>query len=166
MVFLWSLNDSKSPQVSRTHLSILVILNSVVVWMVFTRPLISKFSSPFNNSLVTVPKVPITISITVTFMFHCFFNSLAMSWYISFFSLSFNFILWSAGTAKSTILRVLFSFFFFVDYYKVLFPSPPVLLVSVPRAPITISINITIIIIIIIQNASYQNQVVFLFAGF
>ena len=35
--------------------------------------------------------------------------------YLSFFSLSFNFTLWSAGTAKSTILQVLF----FVDYYKV-----------------------------------------------
>ena len=36
-------------------------------------------------------------------MFHSFFNSL-----ISFFSLSFRFILWSAGTAKSTILQILF----------------------------------------------------------
>ena len=46
-------------------------------------------------------------------MFHSFFNSLARSRYLSFFSLSFRFILWSAGTAKSTILQVLFFFFFF-----------------------------------------------------
>ena len=31
----------------------------------------------------------------------------------SFFSLSFNFNLWSTGTEKSTILKVLFSLFFF-----------------------------------------------------
>ena len=41
-------------------------------------------------------------------MFHSFFNSLARSRYLSFFSLSFRFILWSAGTAKSTILQILF----------------------------------------------------------
>ena len=47
MVFLWSLSDNKSPQVSRTLLSILAVLNNVVVWMVSTRPPTSKFSSPF-----------------------------------------------------------------------------------------------------------------------
>ena len=56
-----------------------------------------------------------------------FFNSLARSRYLSFFSHSFSFILWSAGTAKSTIWQILFFFFllffffffFFADYYKV-----------------------------------------------
>ena len=86
------------------------------VWMVSTRLPISKSSRPFNNPLVTVPKVPITIGIIVTFMFHSFFNSLARSRYLSLFSHSFSFILWSAGTAKSTILQIFF--FFFVDYYK------------------------------------------------
>ena len=108
MVFHWSLSDSKSPQVSRTLLSILTDLNNVVVWMVTTCPLISKSSSPFNNSSVTVPRAPITIGINVTFMFHSFFNSLASSKYQSFFSFSVNFTLRSAGTAKSTILQVLF----------------------------------------------------------
>ena len=41
-------------------------------------------------------------------MFNIFFNSLARSRYLSFFSHSFSFILWSAGTAKSTILQFLF----------------------------------------------------------
>ena len=43
-------------------------------------------------------------------MFHSFFffNSLARSRYLSFFSHSFNFILWSARTAKLTNLQVLF----------------------------------------------------------
>ena len=39
-------------------------------------------------------------------MFHGFFNSLARSRYLSFFSHSFSFILWSAGTAKSTIFSI------------------------------------------------------------
>ena len=97
MVFLWSLSDSKSPQVSRTLLSILAFLNKVVVWMVSTHPPTSKSSSPFSNPLVTVPNTPITIGIIVTCMFHSFFNSLARSRYLSFFSHSFSFILWSAG---------------------------------------------------------------------
>ena len=42
-------------------------------------------------------------------MFRCFFNSLARSRYLSFFSFSFNFTLWSTGTAKSIIQQVLFS---------------------------------------------------------
>ena len=141
MVFHRSLSDSKSPQVSKTRLRILAVLSNavvcivstrpptskssrpfnnplvIVVWMVSTRPPTSKPSKPFNNPLVTVPKAPITIDIIVTFMFPSFFNSLTRSRYLSFFSLSFRFILWSAGTAKSTILQILF--FFFVDYYKV-----------------------------------------------
>ena len=89
--------------------------------MVSTHSLISKSSSPFIYLLVTELRAPITIGINVTFMFHSFFNSLVRSKYLSLFSLSFNFILWSARTAKSTILQVLslFFFFFFVDYYKV-----------------------------------------------
>ena len=116
MVFHWSLSDSKSPQVSRTFLSILAVLNNAVVWMVSTFPPASKSSSPFNNPLVAVPKTPITIGITVTFMFHSYFNSQARSWYLSFFPHSFSFILWSAGTEKFTIRQVLF---FVVDYNKV-----------------------------------------------
>ena len=111
MVFHWRLSDSKSPQVSRALLSILAVFNNAVVWMVSTRPPSSKSSRPFNNPLVTVTKAPITIGIIVTFMFHSFFNSLARSRYLSLFSHSFSFILWSAGTAKSTILQIFFFFF-------------------------------------------------------
>ena len=117
MVFHWSLSDSKSPQVSRTRLRILVVLINAVVWIVSTRPPTSKSSRPFNNPLVMVPKVPITIGTIVTFLFHSFFNFLARSRYLSFFSLSFRFILWSAGTVKSTILQILFFYY----YYKVWF---------------------------------------------
>ena len=86
------------------------VFNNDVVWMVSTRPSTSR---PFNNLLVTVPKAPITIGTIVTFMFNSFFfNSLARSSYLSFFSPSFRFILLSAGTAKSTILHFFFFFFF------------------------------------------------------
>ena len=66
--------------------------------------LVSKPSSLFNNSLVTIQRVPITIAILVTFMFHIFFHSPARSWYLCLITLSFNFTLWSAETAKFTIL--------------------------------------------------------------
>ena len=91
---------------ARTLLSILAVLNSSLVWMVSILSPTSKSSSPFNNPLVTVPKAPITIGTIITFMFHSFFNSLAKSRYLSF-SHSFSFILWSAETAKSTILQIL-----------------------------------------------------------
>ena len=119
MVFHWSLSDSKSPQVFRTRLRILAVLSKAVVWIVSTRPPTSKPSRPFNNPLVTVPNAPITIGTIVTFMFHSFFNSLARSRYLSFFSLSFRFILWSAGTAKSTILLILFLYSFRVFHISV-----------------------------------------------
>ena len=74
MVFHCSSKDNKSLQVSRTLLSILDNLNNAVVWMVFSCPFISMFSSPLINPLVTVPKTSIIIGINVTFMFHSFFQ--------------------------------------------------------------------------------------------
>ena len=123
MVFYWSLRDSKSPQVSRTLLSILADLNAgledlkirrrvktIQSWMVFTRRLISKSSSLCTNPLVTVPSAPIAIGITVTFILHFFFCSLAR--HLSFFSLSFCFSLYQLKWQS-----LLFgSFSFFVNY--------------------------------------------------
>ena len=128
MVFHWSLSDSKSPQVSRTRLSILAILSNAVVWIVSTRPVTSKFSRPFNNPLVTVPNALITIGTIITFMFHSFFISLARSRYLSFFSLSFRFILWSAGTARPTILQILvflliYYYYYYYYYYTTVAPN-------------------------------------------
>ena len=123
MVFHWSLSDSKSPQVSRNRLRILAVLSNAVVWIVSTRPPTSKSSWPFNNLLVIVPKAPIAIGTIVTFMFHSFFNSQARSRYLSFFSLSFRFILWSTGTAKSTILQILFFFFCWLLWSLVFWPG-------------------------------------------
>ena len=89
----WSSGDSKSPKVSRT---LLVDLNNSVVWMVSTRPLIYKSFSPYTNPLVTVPSAPIIIGITVTFMFHSFFCSLARSSYL----FSFRFLSLPCGQPK------------------------------------------------------------------
>ena len=100
MVFHWSLINSKSPQVYRTLLSILAVLNNAVFWMISTRPPTSKSSSPFNNPLVIVPKAPITIGIIVTFMFHSFFQFLG----------------------KVQVLILLFTFFQFysdIEYNKI-----------------------------------------------
>ena len=103
--------------------------------MVSTRPLISKSFShlPILWWLYQVHQLKL-----VSPSFSCstvclFFNSIAQSRYLSFFSPSFNCTLWSAGTAKSTISQILvflfvclFFFallfiysFFFVYYYKV-----------------------------------------------
>ena len=79
MVFHWGLGDRKSPQVTRTLLSILPVLNNAVIWMVSTRPPNSKSSSPFNSPSFTALNAPIMINKIVTFLSHIFFNSLARS---------------------------------------------------------------------------------------
>ena len=101
----WSSNDSSSPQVSKTLLSILANLNIDVVWMVSVRPLISKSASSFTIPLVAEPRAPITIGITVTFMFYRFSCKFQVLIFLFFFF--FNFTSWSAGTAKTTIQLVL-----------------------------------------------------------
>ena len=114
MVFHWCLSESNFLQASMTLLIILAVLNNAVVWMVSTHPPTYKSSCPFNSSLVTVPKAPITIDTIVTLMFLNFFNSLARLRYLSFFSISFSFNQWSAGIAMSTILQIAFFY-----HYKI-----------------------------------------------
>ena len=72
MVFPWSLSERKFPQVSRTLLSILADLNNAIVWMDSTRPPNSSSFRSLTLPLGTVPRAPITMGITVTFMFHNF----------------------------------------------------------------------------------------------
>ena len=98
--FLWSL------------LSILADLNSVAVWMVSTRPLISKSSGPFINTLVTVPIAPITTDIIVTFLFHSFSNSHARSKYLFFFPLFSILLRGQPGQQSPQFCK--FSYFFFI----------------------------------------------------
>ena len=115
MVFHWSLSDSKSPQVSRTLLSILAVLNNVVVWMVSTRPPTSKSFSHSNNPLVTVPKAPITIGRIVTFMFHSFFQFPSK---VVVLILLFTFFQFYSVVNQNSIFFAN-SLLFFVDYHKV-----------------------------------------------
>ena len=93
---------------------------SIMQWFEWS-PLVQLFPapSPFINPLVTVSRATITICIMVTFVFHSlfFFNSLARSSYLYFSSLTFNFTMWSTGTAKPTILQVLSFFFFFFFFF-------------------------------------------------
>ena len=82
MIFHWSLCDSKSPQISTTLLSIQADLNNAAVWIISTRPLISKSSSLCTIIFVTVSSILITIGITVTIMFYSIFSSLTTSRYL------------------------------------------------------------------------------------
>ena len=117
MVFHWSLSDSKSPQVSRTRLSILAVLRNAVVWTVSTRPPTSKSSRPFNNPFVTVPNVPITIGTIVTFMFHSF---LKFSSKVEVLILLFTFLqIYSVVCRDSKVNNFADSLSFVVVYYEV-----------------------------------------------
>ena len=64
------------------------------------------------------PSANFQISTIVTFMFQSFFNSLARSRYLSFFSLSLRFILWSAGTANT------YCYYYYYYYYYWRFFTP------------------------------------------
>ena len=106
----------QSPQVSRSLLGIWLDLNNAVVWMVSACPLISKSYSPFTKTLGIVPSAPITIGITITFMFHCFvcffFSFLAKSTYLSVFCIFLkNFTL---GFAHRLIFLSCFKMFIFL----------------------------------------------------
>ena len=162
MVFHWSLSDSKSPQVPRTRLWILAVLSNAVTLIVSTRPPTSKSSRPFNNPLVIVPKAPIATGTIITFMFHSFFNSLARSRYLSFFSHSFSFILWSAGTAKSTILQIL-CFLLIIIKSGLLAESR--WSVSMSKSHRSLRIIIIIIIIIIIYTSWWSSTEVWVTAS-
>ena len=116
MVSHWSLSESKSPQVSLTLLRILANLNIVIVWMFLNRPLISKTSSPFNNTSVTVPRASITIGINVIFMFPIFFPLPSK---VQVLILSFYFLLISLNGRPGQQCPQFSMFSFFVDYDKV-----------------------------------------------
>ena len=119
MVFHRSLSDSKSPQVSRTLLSILVVLYNDVVWIVSTRPPISKSPSPFNNPFDTVPKAPITFGIIVTFMFHSFFQ-----FKVEVLILLFTFFqFYSVVSRDSKVDNFANSFFFFFFFLLIIVRS-------------------------------------------
>ena len=69
-----------------------LILIISFIWILSTHPLIYKSSSPFINTLVTVPSAPITTGITVTFLFH---SSSSFSYYYYYYFLCIFHISWS-----------------------------------------------------------------------
>ena len=113
MVFHLCLSDCKSPQVSRTLLSILAVFNNAVVWVVSTRPPTSKSSRPFNNPLVTVPKAPITVGKIVIFMFHSF---LQFSCKVEVLILLFTFFQFYSVVSWDSKVENFANYLLFVDY--------------------------------------------------
>ena len=113
MVFHWSLSDSKSPQITRTLLSILAPLNNAVVWIVSPRSPTSKTPKPFNNPLVTIPKGPIIIGIIVTFMFHSFFQFPSK---VEVLILLFTFFQFYSEVSRGSKVDNFASSFFFIRY--------------------------------------------------
>ena len=116
MGFHWCSNDCKSPQVPGTLFSIPTKLSNAVVWMVSICPLISKSFSPCTNPLVTVRIVPITIGVSVTFMFHCFFHFTCKVKALIFLFVFFQFYsvvhrdnkVYNSANYHFTLLRVFF----------------------------------------------------------
>ena len=194
MVFHWRSSDSKSSQVVRSWISILVNLNYAVVWMVSIRPRISNSSSSLNKLLRT-------------HMFYSFLISLAKSKYFSIFSLSSIFTYhWIRCSGRDEViclylkisdnLLLLFTpprVFYIRQFPQVtrtllsilvnlnnvvvwtvstrpvisksssLFTNP---LVTVQRAPITISITVTFMFYIFFQFSSKVQVLMLLFAFF
>ena len=100
--------SSKSPLVSGTPLSILADCKEAVIWIL----LFLSLTDPLQI-LRGLLESPITIGITVTFMFHSFFSSLARTRYS--FKLSFySAVSWNGKvTIQPVLISSFFSFFFF-----------------------------------------------------
>ena len=78
VVFHLSMSDSKSPQISKNLWSILSDPNNAAVWMVLICLPISNSFSPFSKHLESISSEIITIGITVTLLFHNFFDFLSV----------------------------------------------------------------------------------------
>ena len=84
--------------------------------MVSTRPPTAKSSSPYNNTLVTIPKAPITIGIILTSMFYFFFK---FSSKVEVLILRFTFFqFYSLVSRNSGVNNFANSLFFFVYYIR------------------------------------------------
>ena len=113
MVSLWSLSDSKSPQVSRTLLGMLADLNNAVDCMVSSRPHISKSSRPFRDCLKCYKHNCYHRHFHVPLTFFNFSSKVLL--FIS--SLSFIFTRWSVHFyAGSLFLLYIYIYF---DYHSV-----------------------------------------------
>ena len=62
----------------------------------------------FSSSSLTIPKTPATIGVIVALTSHNFSTCNLKFWYLVIFSISFNLMFWSPGTAMLMILHSLF----------------------------------------------------------
>ena len=115
MVFHWSLSDSKSPQVSRTLLSILAVFNNAVVWMVSTRPPTSKSVMPFSYFAKSTNHMWYSRHPHVLQLFQ--FSSKVEVLILLFTFFQFYSVVSRDSKVDNFANSLLF--FFFVDYYKV-----------------------------------------------
>ena len=96
--------------ISNTFLNILAVHNKAVFCTTPTLNVVPSFSIHLSNSLLTLPRAPITTGTTSTFLrFHNLPISLFKSWYFSTLSLSFSSTLTSAGTALLLLSLLLLS---------------------------------------------------------
>ena len=109
--FHWSLSENKSPQISRTLLSILTDRNNAVVCIVSAFPIIFKSFSPFIIPFRIIPSAWISICPPPSCSVFCSFKG--RSRYLSRYFLGFllffyvNFTLWNTKTVRLTIQQVL-----------------------------------------------------------
>ena len=123
MVYQWSLSDSKSTQVSKTLVSILVDLNNGVVLLVSVSSSISNYFCPLTKRFGTVPSGLITICIIDSVIFHSFLGSLEKTKSLSLFYFSLIISLYSAGIVKSTIHYIFYFFHFLFFIYLFIFAN-------------------------------------------
>ena len=104
--FHWSLNNSKSPQLSKTISCILASFGNAVVWTVLFLLQITGSPSTFLRFFEIVPEVQLWL-VSLSTSCYKIFSPLRQGPGI-FPVFFFLYILWSAGTAKSTYEQVLF----------------------------------------------------------
>ena len=139
LVFHRNLSDNKSSQVCRTFLSVLTDLKNAVVWSFW-----QLFQTRTNICYHRHPHVPqffFFFGFLLCFVLF-FFRSLARSKYFVYFSLSFIFTLWSAGTSKSTRWQFLI---FFLIYLFILWINIRSSLVALIRWPVCITKSLGIL---------------------
>ena len=103
MVFHWSLSDSKSPQVSRSLLSILAVLNKAVVWMVTTRPLMN---GPKNGPKYLTRRKALVFIPLIRFLLYSFVSSSFLG-LLKYCFLIFSFISSCLMVSAASILKYL-----------------------------------------------------------
>ena len=96
-----SLSDNQSPLVSRTLLSILADFSNSVVWIVSILPMIYSSSSLFSRFWGIVSRAKSIIGITITFVFHRLFSSLARSMYLYSFIVIYSMLVFTSAISGS-----------------------------------------------------------------